>query len=267
MTDLLHKKLTGAIIGAYYEVYNHTSRTYPEYIYERALMEELRRRGYQATCQDEYQIHYKDHLVGLQRLDLMVVEEVMAENKRADRLTPLHKAQGLSYLKTVQKQVGLIFNFGAPQPEFDRLYFDPARLAPQLTDQMAQTYLESSSRLLYPDLTAIIMGGLFEVHNTLGPGYVHRINANACYWEMKLRGLGVRAVKRMEVDYKGTLVGDIAFGHLHVEGKIMVFPVAVGNLSSIRLDNLRTWLRRNDIQLGILANFNALRLEIVFLRV
>lgn len=45
MTKLLYKELTGTIIGAYYEVYNHTSRTYPEYIYERAMIEELRQRG------------------------------------------------------------------------------------------------------------------------------------------------------------------------------------------------------------------------------
>ncbi len=48
MTELLHKELTSAIIGAYYEVYNHTSRIYPEHIYERAMMEEVQRRGYPA---------------------------------------------------------------------------------------------------------------------------------------------------------------------------------------------------------------------------
>ena len=46
VTELLHKELTGAIIGAYYEVYNHTSRNYPEYIYERAMIQELQQRGY-----------------------------------------------------------------------------------------------------------------------------------------------------------------------------------------------------------------------------
>ena len=81
MTELLYKELTGAIIGAYYEVYNHTSRTYREYIYESALMEELRRRGLPTTRQDEYQIIYKERLVGKQRLDLFVVQEIVVENK------------------------------------------------------------------------------------------------------------------------------------------------------------------------------------------
>ncbi len=82
-----YKDLTGAIIGAYYEVYNHTSRTYPEYIYERALMEELRLRGIASTQQDEYAIFYKGRQVGAQRLDLFVVRQVVVENKVTDKLT------------------------------------------------------------------------------------------------------------------------------------------------------------------------------------
>jgi GxxExxY protein len=112
MPQLIHQELTGDIIGAYYEVYNRTPRTHPEYIYERAMMEELRLRGRATTRQDEYSILYKEHLAGVQRLDLFVAQEVAVELKVAERLTPLHKAQGISYLKTVDKPVGLLFNFG-----------------------------------------------------------------------------------------------------------------------------------------------------------
>ncbi len=41
LTELLHKQLTGDIIGVYYDVYNATSRSYPEYIYERAMEYDL----------------------------------------------------------------------------------------------------------------------------------------------------------------------------------------------------------------------------------
>ena len=129
MTVLLHKELTGAIIGAYYEVYNHTSRTLPEYLYERAMIQELRSRGFSVTQQDEYQIVYKERLVGVQRLDLFILQEIVVENKVADRLSAVHKAQGLSYLRTVGKEVGLLFNFGGSKPEFDRLYFNHAERA------------------------------------------------------------------------------------------------------------------------------------------
>ena len=46
----------------------------------------------------------------------------------------------------------------------------------------------------------------------------------------------------------------------------MVFPVAVGSLRSIHLKNLKRWMRLCNIQLGILANFDAIRLDIEFIR-
>jgi GxxExxY protein len=101
----------------------------------------------------------------------------------------------------------------------------------------------------------------------LGAGFVHRIYANACYHELKLQGLATKPAKRIQVTYKGTVIGDIAFAHLFVEGKIIVFPVAIGHIQNIHLDNLKQWLARHDVQLGILANFDAVSLEIVFIRV
>ena len=265
MTELLHKELTSAIIGAYYEVYNHTSRNYPEYIYERAMIQELQQRGYPATQQDEYRIIYKEHLVGIQRLDLFVVQEVVVENKVAEQLTALHKAQGLSYLKTVGKTIGLLFNFGNKDPEFDRLYFDPARRKPASPDGLHSIGTPSAD-WLYPDLTYSIVGSLYEVHNVLGPGFVHRIYANACHQELRLRGLASKPVKRMQVAYKDSVVGDIAFDHLVVEGKVVVFPVALCDIQAVRLDSMKDWLRRCCVRLGIVVNFDALRLQTAFVR-
>lgn len=263
MPHFPHQKLTGAIIGAYYEVYNHTSRTYPEYIYERAMMEELRRRDIKTSQQDEYRIIYKDRLVGVQRLDLFVAQEVAVENKVTDRLTRLNKAQTISYLKTVDKPIGLLLNFGGDEPEFNRLYFNPAK-KPNTTAKT--TNITPSPDWLYPDLAYQIVGGLYEVHTILGAGFVHRIYANACYHELQLRGLAVKAHKRMQVEYKDVVIGTVAFGHLLIEGNIMVFPVAIGSVQDIHLDNLKAWMRMCNIQLGILANFDAVRLEITYIR-
>jgi len=82
-----------------------------------------------------------------------------------------------------------------------------------------------------------------------------------------LRGLAVKQGKRMQVSYKGVMIGDVAFAHIVVEGKIMVFPVAISDISAIHLDSLKDWMRLCDIQLGILANFDAIHMEPVFIRV
>jgi GxxExxY protein len=92
MTELLHNNLTHTIIGVYYDVYNGTARTYPEFIYERAMMHDLRKKGLRCRQQEEYQVIYRDRLVGSQRLDLFVADKVVVEIKVAPQLTDLHKA-------------------------------------------------------------------------------------------------------------------------------------------------------------------------------
>lgn len=263
MTKLTFDDCSHTIIGAYYEVYNHTSRNFPEYIYEQALLEELRQRGIPATRQEEYSIVYKGQPVGLQRLDLFVAGQIVVENKVAPRLTLRHKAQAISYLKVVDKSTGLLFNFGGPMPEFNRLYFNPAK---QPAGHSAPA-IEPFTDWLYPELAYQIVGGLYEVHQVLGAGFVHRIYANACYHELTtLRHLVVKPAKRIQVAYKGSIIGDIALAHLLVEGKIILFSVALDRLQDICLDNLKQWLLLSEVELGILANFNAVHLEIMFIR-
>ncbi len=184
MPILKHKALTETIIGAYYEVYNHTSRTYPEYIYEQAVIKELQRRELSVKQQDEYEIFYKEYRIGLQRLDLFVVQEVVVELKVASKLTRLHKAQAYSYVKTVDKQVGLLFNFGSQKPDFSRIYFNPAKRASATPTNKRDEEFVPPDDWLYHDLGYQIVGGLYEIHSILGAGFVHRLYANACYYEL-----------------------------------------------------------------------------------
>ncbi len=266
MTELLHRELTGEIIGAYYEVYNHTSRTYPEFIYERALMVELRQRGLEVTQQDEYQIVYKKRAIGRQRLDLFVVREIVVENKATSGLTSLNKAQTRSYLKTVGKHVGLLFNFGCDKPQFECVYWNLLEPEPGPANSEHSREVYTSEDWLYPDLAYSIMGGLFEVHSTLGPGYIRRMYPNACWHELQSRGHTIRPLKRMDVKYKDEVIGDIAYNHLVVDDKVMVFPFALSDIRSVHLDNIKDWLRTNELRLGIIANFNAVRLQTVIVR-
>ena len=263
---LLHKKTTGAIIGVYYDVYNGTGRTYPEYIFENAMIGDLRTIHIPCHRQDEYRVFYKEKIVGVQQLDLFVAGEVVVELKVAPVLLPIHKAQGISYLKVVDKRVGLLLNFGSPEPDFERLYFEPRQ--PQGNPEAAIRGLSGSpDDYLTPKLTYDIIGGLFEVHTTLGPGFIHRIYANACYHELQLRGVEVRPRRNYQVIYQGRPIGEIKFGHLLVDGSVFVFPVAVQDVNDIRINNLKDWMRIENIPLGILANFHETSLHPRVLRI
>ena len=66
--------------------------------------------------------------------------------------------------------------------------------------------------------------------------------------------------------YKDEVIGDIAYDHLVVDGKAMVFPFAVTDIHAVHLDNIKDWLLMNELCLGIIANFNAVRLQTVIVR-
>jgi GxxExxY protein len=200
--------------------------------------------------------------VGVQRLDILAAESVVLELKVKLQLGGLDQAQTISYVKTAGKRVGLVFNFGSLKPDFKRVYFSPRTAAPCAPD------LEKGrDDLLFPALTGEIIGGLFEVHATLGPGFVHRIYANACYRELQARGLAVKPLREMTVYYRGNPLGQVKLRHLQVEDKIMLFPVAIYHQDELKLENLRHWMADQGISLGILANFYAETLHPIFMRV
>jgi GxxExxY protein len=269
MMTLRHWETTREVIGAYYGVYNGTGRTYPESLYEQAMVIDITARGVSCLRQPAYQVFYKGVLVGKQVLDLFVAEQVCVEIKVATELTRLHKAQGISYLKVIGREDGLLCNFGGPKPEFERLFFNRREpvVYPGETAVAALCGESGEGELLWPELTHVIIGGLFEVHNHLGPGFIHRIYANAVYCELQLRRLRVKAYRQYEVFYKGECIGEINFNHLLVDERLMVFPVAIQNMADISINNLKAWMQQRKIRMGILANFYATRLGFLVLRV
>lgn len=203
-------------------------------------------------------------MIGKQRLDIFVAGEVVVELKVVPRLTRLNQAQTISYLKTTGKKVGLLFNFGGTEPQFARLYYEP-REAVFKSEAAKRACAELPADYLSPELTYELIGGLYEVHHVLGPGFIWRMYANACQHELKLRGLDVRREKVMRVIYRGVPIGAIKFTHLRVEN-VMVFPAAIQDIRDVRVDNFKDWMRTQNVPLGILANFHALSLKPVVLR-
>lgn len=202
--------------------------------------------------------------MGVQRLDLFVAGEVVVELKVRPELTKLDKAQTISYLKVTEKEVGLLCNFGASRPHFERLFFQQRTTASDDTKRIVASWPES---YIMPELTEAVIGAVYEVHALLGPGFVYRIYVNAVYQELKMRGLTAVLHHMFEVFYHGQSIGQIKFQHVEVEGRLLIFPVAIQNLADIRIENMKAWLRKRQLPLGIVANFYPESLEFMVLRV
>ncbi|MFD2113203.1 GxxExxY protein [Thiorhodococcus fuscus] len=105
------EELAHATIGAAIEVHRHLGPGFLESVYEAALAVELQDRGIEYQRQVEVSVEYKGVHVGEGRLDLLVGGVLVVELKAVEALLPVHKAQLLSYLKTLKRPLGLLINF------------------------------------------------------------------------------------------------------------------------------------------------------------
>ena len=266
MPELLHKELSSKILRAYYDVYNGTGRIYPERFYDRAMLYELGKEKLNCLYQPEWTITYKDKIVGKQILDILVAGDVVIEDKVLPGLTKLNKAQILSYLKVTDKQIGLLLNFGSEKPEFQRIYFARREVSVSKGQVERAANDETAKKLIEPQLVYDIVGGLFEVHTALGPGFIYRIYANACHHEFKLRGLPTQPHKLIQAFYEDFSLGELHLAHFRIGDSVMVFPHAVQHASDLGIDSIRSWLKNQGVALGIVANFYDTELKPIFVK-
>jgi GxxExxY protein len=121
-----HADVTERIIKGFYTVYNSLGYGFLESVYEKALQYELQDGGLQVDAQTAIAVHYRGHVVGEFRADLVVNEVVIVELKAAKEMDPAFEAQLLNYLKATKVEIGLLLNFG-PRPTVRRFVFDNAR--------------------------------------------------------------------------------------------------------------------------------------------
>ena len=106
------KTLSYQVIGCAMEVYKTLGPGLLETVYEKALIHELGLKGIPVKSQVVVEMNYKGVNVGDGlRLDLLVNDELIVELKSVEELKPVYYKQLLTYLRLMDKRVGLLINF------------------------------------------------------------------------------------------------------------------------------------------------------------
>ena len=109
-------------------------------------------------------------------------------------------------------------------------------------------------------ITEQIIGAAFEVHNVLGFGFLEKVYQRAMQVELQARGMQIELESKIQVQFKGVIVGDYA-ADLLVESKIIVELKTDAAYQSIHEAQLLNELRGTGIRLGYLINFGRERVE------
>jgi GxxExxY protein len=105
-------QVSSKIIGCAIEVHRQLGPGLLESVYERCLITEMREIGLEVQSQVFVPIIYKGKDLGCKfKLDLLVNDIIIVEEKAVEAMLPLFEAQLLTYLKMTNKPKGLLINF------------------------------------------------------------------------------------------------------------------------------------------------------------
>ena len=109
-------------------------------------------------------------------------------------------------------------------------------------------------------ITQNIIGCAIKVHKSLGPGLLESAYQACLHYEMVKSGLQVEKEKPLPLVYEEVKLDCGYRLDFIIEGKIIVEVKSVDCLNDIHLAQVLTYLKLTNNRLGLLINFNVLKL-------
>lgn len=113
---------------------------------------------------------------------------------------------------------------------------------------------ERIEKLLYKELTHVVIGAFYAVYNALGYGFLESVYAAALTLELRRRGLQVKREVPVTVYYLSEPVAHYRVDML-VEGKLMVEIKSCAQVGEIERRQVYNYLRSTNIKLALLLHF------------
>ncbi|MCS5490244.1 GxxExxY protein [Algoriphagus limi] len=110
------------------------------------------------------------------------------------------------------------------------------------------------------DITEIIIGEAIYVHRSLGPGLLESTYQNCLYHRLKTTGLKVEKEKPLPVYFDGLYLECGYRLDLVVEDQVVLELKSVKKLKDIHKAQMITYLKLSGYKIGLLMNFNVLKL-------
>ena len=108
--------------------------------------------------------------------------------------------------------------------------------------------------LKHKDITEKIINAFYTVYNELGRGFLESVYENAITIELELINLKVEKQKKIDVHYKGSIVGEFR-PDLIVNDSVIIELKAISKLRPEHETQLLNYLKATKIEVGLLLNF------------
>jgi GxxExxY protein len=112
----------------------------------------------------------------------------------------------------------------------------------------------------HTELTSLILGAAFDVHGSLGPGFLEKIYEQALVHELRLRQIPVAQQVRVPIRYKSKQVG-LHTLDLVADGKVIIELKSIDSLTQAHKAITLSYLATTKLEVALLLNFKNPRLE------
>ncbi|MBO9675163.1 MAG: GxxExxY protein [Sphingobacteriaceae bacterium] len=111
-------------------------------------------------------------------------------------------------------------------------------------------------------LTEIIIGCCYDVHNQLGPGFLERIYVNALKVKLRQAGLNFETEKEFIVIFEDQIIGKFKCDLVVKQNVIVELKSVTGYQPKLFQNQLISYLKASKIKTGLLINFGNTSCEV-----
>jgi GxxExxY protein len=130
-----------------------------------------------------------------------------------------------------------------------------------LTTGITKVATESTEKIHFNELSGLVIGMAIEVHTALGPGLLESCYKECLFYRISKSGLYVEKERPMPLIYEDVKLECGYRIDLLVENKLVVEIKNVEALNDIHLAQTLTYLKSGSYKLGLLINFNVVKLK------
>ncbi len=116
------------------------------------------------------------------------------------------------------------------------------------------------AKLVLPNLSYLIVGCLFDVHQNLGPSMLEKYYQRAIAKSLKEKNLDYKKELKIQLEYKGKKIGWYSLDFL-VENQVILEVKAKRSYNPLFFKQVLAYLKSSNLPLAIVANFRRPSLE------
>ncbi len=118
----------------------------------------------------------------------------------------------------------------------------------------------NTNKLIHPELSYVLMGILFEIHNKLGTKYQEKHYQKAVEIKLKELKIPYQREAKVNIEFNGEELGEFFIDFI-IDDKIILELKRIWKITADDIKQALRYLKATNLKLGIIVNFRHQRLE------